>query len=126
VVGDSNWELKVAQVFEGMKEVHCYVKNQGLGFLIPYTIDGQEHTYIPDFIVRIEDGNGPDDLMNLIVEVSGEAKKEKAEKVATARTLWVPGINNLGTYGRWAFIEISDPWDAENSIRQYLGLPSNG
>ncbi len=37
--------------------------------------------------------------------------------MATAKTLWVPAINNLGTYGRWAFVEISDPWDAEGTIR---------
>lgn len=29
-------------------------------------------------------------------------------------------INNHGGFGRWAFIEISDPWDAMNTIRGYL------
>ena len=47
----------------------------------------------------------------------GERKKDKAAKVATARTLWVPAINGHGGFGRWAFIEISDPWDAKNTIR---------
>ena len=70
--------------------------------------------YIPDFIACIDDGHGPDDLLNLIVEVTGEKKKDKAAKVATARTLWVPAVNNHGGFGRWAFIEIADPWDAEN------------
>ena len=55
--------------------------------------------------------------MNLIVEVTGEKKKDKAAKVATARTLWVPAVNNHGGFGRWGFIEIADPWDAENPIR---------
>ena len=48
------------------------------------------------------------------------ARKDKAAKVATARTLWVPAINNHGGFGRWAFIEISDPWDAKNTIRAAL------
>ena len=33
-------------------------------------------------------------------------KKEKDAKVQTAKTMWVPGVNNLGTLGRWAFLEI--------------------
>ena len=34
--------------------------------------------------------------------------------------MWVPAINNLGGFGRWAFLEIRDPWDAQNEIRQLL------
>ncbi len=60
------------------------------------------------------------DLLHLIVEVTGEKKKDKAAKVATARTLWVPAINNHGGFGRWAFIEVADPWDAKNIIRANL------
>ena len=58
--------------------------------------------------------------MNLLLEVSGEARKDKAAKVATARNLWVPAINNHGGFGKWAFLEISDPWDAQNTIRAFL------
>jgi type III restriction enzyme len=60
-------------------------------------------------------------LLHLILEVTGEHKKDKAAKVATARTLWVPAINNHGGFGRWAFLEIDDPWDAGNNIRRFLG-----
>ena len=35
-------------------------------------------------------------------------------------TRWVPGVNALGRYGRWDFIEIGDPWNAENAIRVHL------
>jgi type III restriction enzyme len=121
VVADTGtWEQKMAQALEDMDEVVCYVKNQNLGFTIPYTLNGEERGHIPDYIVRINDGRGADDLLNLILEVSGEARKDKAAKVATARTLWVPAINNHGGFGRWAFIEISDPWDAKNTIRAML------
>ncbi len=93
----------------------CYAKNQGLNFTIPYTFEGQEHNYTPDFIVRVDDDQ--EDPLNLIVEVSGQKLKQKAAKVSTAHTLWVPAINNYGKYGRWSFVEISDPWDGENTIR---------
>jgi len=33
------------------------------------------------------------------------------------RSLWVPAIYNHGGFGRWAFLEINDPWDAINTIR---------
>jgi len=93
------------------------VKNHNLGFIIPYTVDGDERSYIPDFIARIDDGHAEDDLLNLIIEVSGAQRKDKAAKVATAKNLWVTAVNNHGDFGRWAFIEIMDPWDAKSQIR---------
>ena len=110
----------MAQALEELPEVKRYVKNQGLGFTIPYTFMGREGEYIPDFLAQVDDGHGEDDLLNLIVEVSGEARADKAAKVAAARNLWIPAINNHGGYGRWEFIEITDPWDAQNIIRSFL------
>jgi type III restriction enzyme len=121
VVADTDsWEQKLAQTLEDMEEVVRYVKNHNLGFTIPYALNGEERQYIPDFIACIDDGHGSDDLLNLLVEVTGEKKKDKAAKVTTARTLWVPAVNNHGGFGRWEFIEIADPWDAENTIRTSL------
>jgi type III restriction enzyme len=122
VVADTNsWEQKLAQAVEEMDEVFAYVKNQNLSFTIPYTLSGEEHNYYPDFLVRFDDGRGPGDLLNLILECTGEKKKDKEAKVATAKTLWVPAVNNHGEFGRWAFLEIQDPWDAKNLIRAALG-----
>jgi type III restriction enzyme len=80
---------------------------------IPYSINNVEHQYYPDFLVRIDDGHGIEDPLNLILEVTGERKKEKEAKTATARTLWVPAVNNHRGFGRWAFLEITDPYDDE-------------
>ncbi len=49
-----------------------------------------------------------------------QKKKEKEAKVATARNFWVPAINNHGGFGEWAFLEILDPWNTKNIIRNYL------
>jgi len=78
------------------------------------------NAFQPDFIACLDDGHGSSDLLNLIVEVTGEKKKDKVAKVHTARILWVSAINNHGGYGRWAFVEIDDPWDAQNLIRASL------
>ena len=121
VVADTDsWEQKMAQGLEEMPEVVRYVKNHNLGFMIPYTIGGEEKNYIPDFIACINDGEGSDNLLNTIIEVTGENRKDKAAKVSTAQTLWVPAVNAHGGFGRWAFIEIGDPWDAQNTIREFL------
>ena len=111
VAGDSNWEHRMAQALEEIDEVKSYVKNQGLGFTVPYTFEGRSRTYVPDFIARADDGHG-DDLLNLVIEVTGERRKEKVEKVATMRDLWVPAVNAHGGFGRWAVVEVTDPWDA--------------
>jgi type III restriction enzyme len=119
VAADSNWEHVMTSRLESMPEVHAYIKNQGLGLQIPYTFDAHERNYLPDFVVMIDDGHG-DDLLSLVIEVTGQARPDKVERVATARERWVPGVNALGRYGRWDFIEIDDPWNAENAIRAHL------
>ena len=120
VVADtSSWEQKMASVLEAMPEVYSYVKNQSLGFSIPYALEGEERNYLPDFIARVKIPN-TEEMLNLIVEVSGEKRKDKMAKVETAKTLWVPAVNNFGAFGTWGFVEISDPWDAKNLIRSYL------
>jgi type III restriction enzyme len=121
VVIDSGWEAKMAQTLEDMPDVVRYVKNQNLGFKIPYTLNGEEHSYIPDIVVVVripagaERANGirgnenaksacADSELSLIIEVTGEKKKDKAEKVATPKTLWIPAVNNHGDLGRRAFM----------------------
>jgi type III restriction enzyme len=121
VVADTDsWEQKLAQAVEDMPEVVRYVKNHSLGFNVPYVFNGEEKNYVPDFIICLDDGHGPDNLLHLLLEVTGERKKDKAAKVATARTLWVPAINNHGGFGRWAFLEVADPWNTQSLIRGLL------
>ena len=97
----------------------AYVKNHNLGFTIPYTLNGEEKNYIPDFIIHFKDKAGG--ITNLVLELTGEKKKDKEAKVATARNLWVPAVNNHGGFGNWAFLEVSDPWDVKNTIRKAIG-----
>ncbi|HUF50981.1 MAG TPA: DEAD/DEAH box helicase family protein [Longimicrobiales bacterium] len=126
VCDTGSWEQKVAQSLEDMDEVRAYVKNDRQpGFSIPYTVDGEQRDYYPDFIARVNDGNGTDDddLLNVIIEVTGEMRREKEAKVATARRLWVPAVNNHGGFGRWAVIEITDPWRTKALLRQALTQP---
>jgi len=79
---------------------------------------GRKIDQINSFTASGAGGEGGE--INLLVEVTGEKKKDKAAKIATARTLWMPAINNHGGFGRWAFLEIADSWDAQNAIRDFL------
>ena len=103
-----------------MPEVVAYAKNQGLNFKIPYTYEGRAGNYVPDFLICLRDAasTGDDDLLTLVLEVSGEARKDKQTKVAAAEHLWIPAVNNWAGLGRWAFLEVTDPSDAESLIRE--------
>jgi len=125
VVADTDsWEQKMAQTLESMGQVASYFKNHNVGFTIPYTLNGVERNYIPDFVAKMRTGSGE---VNLIIEVTGERRADKEAKVATARTLWVPAVNNHGGFGRWAFVEVLDPWDAKAELRAALAaVADNG
>jgi type III restriction enzyme len=120
VVGDTeSWEQKTAQSLEEMDEVESYVKNQGLGFTIPYSVGGESRQYVPDFLVRLRHTR-TGAVVNLVLEVTGERDREKEAKVATARDLWVPAINAHGGFGAWAFVEVADPWETQRIVRGAL------
>lgn len=104
---DSDWEAEFCRVAEKHPRVLAYVKNHNLGFEVPYRCGGQVKRYRPDFIVRVDDGHGADDPLNLVVETKGYRNEDAKDKAATMDTYWVPGVNNLGTHGRWAFAEFT-------------------
>ena len=106
-VCDSSWEAEFCRVAEAHDRVRAYVKNQGLGFEVPYRFGSESRIYIPDFIVLIQDDNGSDDLLHLIVEIKGYRREDAREKKSTTETYWVPGVNRLQAYGRWAFAEFT-------------------
>ena len=54
------------------------------------------------------DGHGDDDLLNLIVEIKGYRGEDAKDKANTMDAYWVPGVNNVGTFGRWAFAEFKE------------------
>lgn len=108
VVLDSNWEAELARVVERHPAVLSYVKNQGMQFEVPYRYGAVPRRYVPDFIIRIDDGHGADDPLNLILETKGYRNNDAQLKAQTMENFWIPGVNNLGTEGRWAFAELKD------------------
>jgi len=113
VILDSDWEAEFCRVAEAHPRVLAYVKNHNLGLDVPYRYGSETRTYRPDFIVRIDDGHGHDDPLNLIVEIKGYRGEDAKEKKSTMDTYWVPGVNHLKTHGRWAFAEFTDVWQMQ-------------
>ena len=117
VVLDSSWEAELCRVVEAHPRVRAYVKNAGLGFEVPFQFEGELHQYRPDFIVRVEDGHGGADLLNLVVEIKGYRGENAKDKKATMETRWIPGVNHDGRYGRWAFAELGEVYQIESDFK---------
>ena len=97
VVADTaKWEQSAAFVLDGHPRVEAFVKNAGLGFAIPYLLDGQPHDYVPDFIVRLRS----EPPLHAIIEVKGydpnaEVKAQAAERWVRAERRHAPSTRAL-------------------------------
>jgi type III restriction enzyme len=118
VVYDSDWEAEFCRVAEAHPRVLAYVKNQGLGFEVPYLYGSTPRKYLPDFIVWVNDGKA--DPLNLVVEIKGYRGENAKDKANTMRDYWVPGVNNLGTHGRWAFVEFNAVFEIDANFNQLI------
>jgi type III restriction enzyme len=120
-VRGNSWEEGLAHVLEHHDQVLAYVKNERLGFTIPYVHEGRSHEYVPDFMVRLV--TKPDDVeRTLIVEVSGSRKSPgpTAAKADTARSQWCAAVNNWGEFGRWGYVEVHNPAEAPALLNEAI------
>ena len=115
---DSDWEAEFCRAVESHPNVLAYVKNHNLGLEVPYLFGSTPRTYIPDFIVQVDDGqDGP---LNLIIEIKGYRGEDVREKNNAMEAYWLPGVNAMGQYGRWAFAEFNSVYDIESSLHQLI------
>lgn len=140
VMLDSDWEAEFCRVAESHPLVRAYVKNYNLGLAVPYLYGSETRKYIPDFVVLIDLGdasaplpppeagegrggweNYPNrHLLHLIVEIKGFRREDAKDKKAYMDNYWIPGVNQLGTYGRWAFAEFTDVYEIESEFAAKL------
>jgi type III restriction enzyme len=117
VILDSDWEAEFCRVAEAHPKVRAYVKNHNLGLDVPYLLGSETHQYRPDFIVLVDDGRGADDPLHLVVEIKGYRGEDAKDKKSTMETYWVPGVNNLKTYGHWAIAEFGEVYQIEADFK---------
>ncbi len=111
---DSGWEGEFCRIAEAHPQVKTYVKNQGLGLEVPYLLGSTPHTYVPDFIAVVDDGQ--ESPLHLVVEIKGFRGEDAKVKKNTMEAYWVPGVNNLQRHGRWDFIELTDIFTMEEEF----------
>ena len=114
VIYDSDWEAEFCRVAESHTKVRAYVKNHSLGFEVPYQNGSEKRIYRPDFIVLVDDGQ--EDPLHLVVEIKGYRREDAKNKKSTMDTLWIPGVNHLKKYGRWAFAELTEVYLIESDF----------
>ncbi len=124
VVLDSDWEAEFCRVAEAHPRVLTYAKNQSLGLEVPYLDKSKPRKYLPDFILKIDDGK-PDPL-NLIVEIKGFRGENAKEKANTMKSYWIPGVNNLKTFGRWAFAEFTAAFEIQADFYKLIEIFTRG
>jgi type III restriction enzyme len=126
VILDSEWEGEFCRVVESHPKVFAYVKNHGLGFEVPYQLSGVSKIYRPDFIVLVDDGRGASgeekekDFLRLIVEIKGYRGEDAKAKKETMETYWIPGVNELNVFGRWAFAEFTDVFEIQDAFDRLI------
>ena len=112
IAEDNSWQEIAAKTFDAMDCVEAWVRNQYLGFRIPYTVGDENKEYLPTFIVKTKD-------VNLIVECQdfdADGSGNKEAKRHYLKDYWIPAANNLKTFGGWQLLEVRDIDQLEDSI----------
>ncbi len=120
IVLDSDWEAEFCRVAESHPRVLSYVKNHNLGFEVPYRYGSETRRYLPDFLCLLDDGRGAEDPLHLVVEIKGYRREDAKEKKSAMETYWVPGVNHLRSYGRWAFAEFTEAYEIESDFKSRI------
>ena len=102
VADTQRWEQSAAFMLDTHPGVLRWVKNDRLGFFIPYRRRGLPAKYFPDFIAVTDKG------VNVIVEVKGQANDDADTKAKAARR-WTDAVTRLGSHGTWHYLFIKDP-----------------
>lgn len=102
VADTQKWEQSAGFLLDTHPGVRRWVKNDRLGFFIPYRNRGVPARYVPDFIVLT------DNDLNVIVEVKGQVTDD-ADVKAKAAQRWVAAVNRSGEHGPWRYLFVTDP-----------------
>ncbi|MBP6949148.1 MAG: DEAD/DEAH box helicase family protein [Candidatus Pacebacteria bacterium] len=97
LVQDSKWE-GIGKILDNeIDDVQAWVKNDHLGFTIPYVHKGMVRSYFPDFIIKYK-GN-----KYLMLEIKGKEREQDQTKWESAK-LWCESLNtDKDSWGEWQF-----------------------
>ena len=116
LVVDSRWEKAAAFCLDNHPGVRAWAKNDHLGLVIPYRVDGSARKYLPDFLIELIDPQ----RTRWIVEIKGEERPEDNTKRAAAQR-WVRAVNRDGRFGQWAYLYLRHPADLAKMLSERTG-----
>ena len=121
VADTRTWEQSASYYIDKHPAMSAFVKNQGLGFAIPYFYNGQNHDYLPDFLIKL---NIEDNVeCYLILETKGFDELESIKTAAAHR--WVSAVNADGRFGKWSYAVIRKPEETNSCLESALNISSN-
>ena len=112
VADTQKWEQSAAFLLDSHPGVVRWVKNDRLGFFIPYRNRGVPARYIPDFIAVTDKG------LNVVIEIKGQVT-DSADSKAKAAERWTAAVNRLGHYGEWHYLMVTDPSRIAEEVNPY-------
>jgi type III restriction enzyme len=110
-VFDSRWEASEAFELDRNPNVAAWVKNDHLGFEIPYVYRGVVRVFRPDFLIRLTNGK------ILVLEVKGQDDEQNKTKRGFLAE-WVKAVNGQGGFGIWACDVSRHPKDVEGILKR--------
>lgn len=112
-VYDSSWESSTAYELERNDHVVAWAKNDHLGFYVNYNYAGQYHKYVPDYLIKLDNGH------MLVLEVKGkETERDKVKRQYLQE--WIEAVNSTGEFGIWHSDCIYGIKDNTDTIAKYL------
>ena len=112
-VYDSTWEKPVADICEKDESIQAWAKNDHLGFKVRYLWNGSSRNFVPDYLIRLKNGQ------TLVLEVKGQDSEQNRAKRAAMDT-WIKAVNEQGGFGSWCFDTVFDP----SQVRDVIGAHS--
>ena len=106
-VCDSGWEATVAEMLDRHPSIKRWVRNERLGWTIPYRHDGMPRNYEPDFVAVAVLADGRE--LNIVIEVKGLVRETDDDKQRWTNQYWLPAVNahpEFGKAGPWAYLYI--------------------
>lgn len=116
---DSTWEATEAFRLDHNPLVDAWVKNDHLGFSVPYVYQGVIRKYRPDFLVRLRN------RAMLVLEVKGKETDEDKTKWHFLDE-WIKAVNHHGGFGFWRWAVSKHPTDVDSILEKAFQTVSDG
>lgn len=111
VVADTKvWEQSASYTIDTHPAVRAFVKNAGLGLGVPYVHNGEQHEYVPDFLIQLAKGDG----RFMLLETKGYDPLKSVKAAAAQR--WCSAVNALESFGKWVYVLAEAPGEVRSAL----------